>query len=238
MGTPTPQVSRGANSSAHPYPYTLGLRAQTYLTGSTFYLVLVNEAMRQYVRSVPEPYLGLKAAFESYGVSGSAWDINWKSFQAYLQAFPEPVFQNALFAMLMHWDRYIAKLGEFIVFGRSHVKCPTLTRKDEKRLRQIGFQPIHDQLSLVEAAAAGNLNLDPRVLERITELSLVRNLGMHNEWEVDQHYLGRTIQTKWQLGDTRSVEVGELIQWRDAINVAIGSTAKVTAKSFASAPDF
>ncbi len=41
-------------------------------------------------------------------------------------------------------------------------------------------------------------------------MSLVRNLGLHNRWEVDSPYLAKTDRQGFEPGELRTVDVGEL----------------------------
>ena len=57
------------------------------------------------------------------------------------------------------------------------------------------------------------------------EMSRVRNLGIHNRWEVDNVYLANTDNNGiWTLGEIRRVDQNEVLQWRIALDKLLLNT--------------
>jgi hypothetical protein len=233
-----PRLFRGPQSTAHPYPLEIGFRAQVFTVGAIFYNAFIDEAMEQYLHQTENPYLKIRDQFLSYGVSEQVWDDNWKSFEAYINAFPNPTIQNALFGMVMHWDWYIEKLGVFVEFARYHVDSPSLNKKQEDTLRRIGFQNISNQLAILSSATGLKFDTDPTIIPNLVEMDLVRNLGMHNQWAVTEFYRERAIDPNWQIGMLRTVTMKDLEIWQQSLTDTILNTSKMIAEKYVSAPDY
>ena len=206
--------------------------------GITFYYMFADEAVGQFLRSDPDAYIKVKAGIERHGLSRHAWETGWMSFESYLKAFPNPVLQNALFGMLMHWDWYISKLGKFVQFGRVHVLCPPLGRKEIRQLGAIGRIPLREQFGLLQAATGVSPNLPIATIESLVEMNLVRNLGMHNQWEVDEHYKQRARSGDWLVGSIRAVSWDEIREWQANLSDAVRATAILIAQKFVEAPEY
>jgi len=238
MKIPLPTITSLPNSSAHDYPFQIGYRAQKFIAGAIFYYAFVDMAVGQYVRQDAQAVERIQAAFREKGLSTQSWEKNWSCFEYYLNAFPSPVFQNALFSMIMHWDWYISRLGSFVEFARAYVQGPPLDTKDEKVLQNIGFKGIAQQIDILSKATGLNFNFEPEVIASATEMDLVRNLGTHNQWEVDHRYLHRSLVKKWALGDVREITSQELGEWRDSLGSIILETATAIAKLYNDAPTY
>ena len=57
--------------------------------------------------------------------------------------------------------------------------------------------------------------MDNYILTNIEEMHLVRNLGMHNQWEVDGDYLKHTKTTR-EVGQKRQFDINEIENWHSA----------------------
>jgi hypothetical protein len=233
-----PHLFRGPQSTAHPYPLEIGMRAQVFIVGAIFYSAFVDEAMGQYLHQTENPYIKIRDQFLVYGVSKQAWDDNWKAFEVYINAFSNPTIQNALFGMVMHWDWYIEKLGVFVEFARPHVNSPSLDKKQEVSLRRIGFQNISNQLAILSSATGLKFDGDSTIVPNLVEMDLVRNLGMHNQWAVNQFYRERALDPTWQMGMVRTVTIKDLEVWQQALTSTIFNTSDMIAKKYAGVPDY
>ena len=120
MWTPgtLPNIRRGPNASSHPYPFQIAIRAQTFIAGATFYYAVASAGLGEYFSAGPSSYECIKNLFLQRGLSPVAWETNWKSFESYVNTFPDPILQNALILATTHWDAYVSRLANFIAFAR------------------------------------------------------------------------------------------------------------------------
>jgi hypothetical protein len=233
-----PHLYRGPNSTAHPYPLEIAFRAQIFIVGAIFHDAFLDAAVGQYLHQEGNPYLRIRSLFLEQGLSEQSWEDNWKAFEAYMRAFPNPVFQNALFSMVMHWDWYIAKLGKFVEFSLSHVGGNNLSKKQAGDLQRIGFKNISDQLSILSESTSLGFELDSSQVSNIVEMDLVRNLGMHNQWSVDDYYRQKAMSPDWKVGTLREVNIKDLEIWQEALTSTILITSNIVAKKYVNVPDF
>ncbi len=229
-----PRLYRGPQSTAHPYPLEIALRAQVFITGAIFNDAFVDAAIGDYFKLVPDFYERVHGMFISRGLSDTAWEDNWKAFRAYRDTFPNPIIQNAVFSMVMHWDWYLARLGGFVEFALA-----SLRRKiTNKELHYIGFKKLADQLRILGESTKIDFPLESEVLEQLTEMDLVRNLGMHNQWATDKYYCKMAIRRGWTPGTIRQVSISDLESWRDALSTTIHITSTMIAKEYVAIPDY
>ena len=70
-------------------------------------------------------------------------------------------------------------------------------------------------------------------------MSLVRNISLHNRWEVDEGYLKQTRSSgPWTAGDIRTVESPELLGWHKDLMEVINAIWPTIAERYVNAPDF
>ena len=232
-----PRLYRSPQSKAHPYPLEIALHATIFTVGAIFYYAFVDAAVGEYVKD-QNSYHHIRTLFLGRGLTDQAWEENWRAFEAYLKAFPNPVFQNALFGMVMHWDWYIAKIGKFVEFARTHYGDPTLSKKQQSVLNHIAFKSIGDQITILSDSTSLAFDLDSDLISELTEMDLVRNLGMHNQWAVSGYYRQHTASRYKEIGAIRVVDVHELEAWQRAINSVIGATSVSIANKYVNVPDF
>ena len=134
----------------------------------------------------------------------------WDYLERYKAIFRGALHQNVLIALNSQWDWYIRKLADFIAFARNHVRSPMLLGKPKKAFGRISIQSIVDQLETLEQVCHVRFNLLKVDLENLKEMSLVRNLGLHNRWEVDKEYLKRSSFRALAEGELRVVQEVEL----------------------------
>jgi hypothetical protein len=233
-----PTLRRGPSSTSHPYPLQIALRAETFIVGATFYYAFADVALGDYFREVPTFYERLRSLFLSKGVTAEGWETNWKAFEAYVNAFPSPIVQNALLTAIAHWDTYVSKLAAFVRFGRTFVPSAPISRRQEKALKRVSFLSVPEQIDTLTQASGITFPIQSAAVASLHEMSLVRNLGMHNEWIVDSTYLAHTSSTRWLLGSLRAVAIAELEEWRRCLSSVIAATSMTIAVKYVSAPDF
>lgn len=222
----------------HAYPLRLALAALRFVQGSMYYSAITDVAVNQYIRSTSHALDNIKMAFSQKGISEEDWEIGWACLDDYLKVFPNPVFQNTLFSMRVHWDWYIGKLGKFVEFARQYVRGPYMDGKLKKNLTYIGYKDIVVQLEILEQSTGIKIHLEDAVIESIKEMSLVRNLGMHNCWEIDEIYLRSTRKPGWKAGQLRHITLPELMDWKTSLDAVIQETSYLTAETYSAAPDY
>ena len=235
---PLPSYTRKPESPVHPFPYQISMRALELLQGATFYPAFVDVAVGLYRDNTPDSMDQLRRVFIANGMSQTNWDISIDSLTKYLAYLPSPVMQVAIVEGLSHWDWYIGKLGKFIEFARQHDPKPVLTKKLVSNLSAIALCSFTDQIRILEAASDNTLQIPNSSLNEISEMVLVRNLGVHSQWEVTAYYLKNTATTGWTLGDVRDVEISEFERWRVALYNLINETSRHFADMYSKVPDF
>ncbi len=121
MELPLVPMTKNTNPKVHPYPCQIAMQTRRFIQGSVFHSALADFGAGQFFRT-PDAYLKAKTDFVSSGMSNDTWEISWECFEEYTKAFPNPVYQGALFSMNVHWDWFIARLGKFVEFGRKHTE--------------------------------------------------------------------------------------------------------------------
>ena len=173
------------------------------------------------------------------GTTQDTLDLHWKALAKHKMVFEGFIFQNTIVSMQSHWDWYLRRLGVFILFARQAVADPPLPSKVGKDLKRIGFANFADQIDILRESTGLPLLLPPESVERVGEMSLVRNIGLHNRWEVDEGYLKHTkFAGSWTVGDIRTVESPELLGWHEDLMKVINATWPSIAERYVSAPDF
>jgi hypothetical protein len=223
------------NKNMHLFPWKIALRAQRLLQGSLFYYIFVDTATGQYFRITPNGEQKIKELLISYGWSEENYELSWSCFKDYLGEFSNPSHQNAIYDMISHWDWYISNLGKFIHFAESHISP---YRGVENSLLRINRLPFINQIELIEKSTDTKFSLDNYILTNIEEMHLVRNLGMHNEWEVDGDYLKHTKTTGWKIGQKRQFDINELEGWHSAFIKLITVISNDIAVLYAQTPDY
>lgn|GEM_PF-1408141 len=234
---PLPSVSKTPGARAHSFPIQVSVQTQEFIQAVLFYAMFADIAAGRYVR-LPNALNNIEQEVMKEGLDKKLWDNGWSYLQRYQPIFNNTIFQNVLILMRSHWDWYIRQIGEFVSFARNHVSSPALDKNQEKELARIGWKEITQQLTILEKSCGIKFNLSPAILSDINEMSLVRNLGMHNRWEVDDYYLNKTSSSKWELKDVRLTEIAELRSWSGSLSKLINETSLEIAIKYVHAPDF
>ena len=69
-------------------------------------------------------------------------------------------------------------------------------------------------------------------------MALVRNIGLHNRWEIDKRYLERTSRRGYQLGEVRTFEAIELNGWHKVFIKIVSMSSMEVALAFVRATDY
>lgn len=222
---------------AHLYPFLIGKETLELLHGVIFYLIVVDTACGLQVRR-PNGIKAIEKKMADDGVERALMDEGWDYLGKYEARFRPAVTQSGVVQVRGHWDWYVRRLRDFVVHATEGEANTQLSGKDLKDLRRIDHLTIAQQLDLLARAAGVEFGIPDHRLEAIREMELVRNIGTHNRWEVDQHYLDRTSTTGWALGDVRKFDVSEFQDWHAAILKVIDATTSRIAVRFKDAPPF
>lgn len=234
---PLPSVSKTPGAKAHSFPIQVSVQTQEFIQAVLFYAMFADIAAGKYVQ-LPNALDNIEQELIKEGLEKKLWDNGWSYLQRYQPIFNNTIFQNVLILMRSHWDWYIRQMGEFVSFARNHVSSPALDRNQEKDLARIGWKEIAQQLTILEKSCGIKFNLSSAILSDINEMSLVRNLGMHNRWEVDDYYLNKTSSSKWDLKDVRLIDIAELRSWSGSLSKLINETSLEIAIKYVHSPDF
>jgi hypothetical protein len=224
-----------ANQPKHTYPLTIALRAQKLIQGSVFYGVFVDMAAGQYVRLVSDPAGKIKHLLLQEGLSEETYEVSWECFREYMDEFQHPIYQHGLYSMVSHWDWYISRLGKFINFARKYYSPQ---KSEDPNLSKLNRKPFKDQISILKASTGVPFSFQEDSVDLIEEMNLVRNLGMHNEWEVDEDYLKKSRIKNWKIGRKREFNMPEIEKWHSALLNVISVSANDVARNYAKAPKY
>ncbi len=213
------------------------MQTQQFLQAFLFHLTITDTAKSEYMR-LQGSFQKLESILLEHSFSKGAIAECWDYLEKYKVVFQGTLYQSVLIALNSHWDWYARKLGEFVAFARNHIASPTLSGKRKKAFENIRYKSITDQLEILQTASGVAFNLGEDDLENLKEMSLVRNLGLHNRWEVDREYLRRSASTNLTEEELRIVEEDELGSWHASLITVLSETAKVVAIKYSAAPDY
>lgn len=230
-----PKVTVQKDAKAHSFPLQIALQTQEFIQGVVFYFIIIDKAAGEFVR-LPNGLDTLRTILLRSDMKNSEWESGWNYLEKYKDIFKNAVFQNALISIRSHWDWYANKLAGFIIYSQDNLGNP-LAQSEIKQLRKITYKEIVEQVEIMENSCSLDFNISEETKRNIKEMSLVRNLGLHNRWEVDQQYLEKTTENnKFKKGDIRDFDAKELISWhKDLINI-IGKIYEPIAIKYVSVP--
>ena len=234
---PLPDMARGEDSKIHPFPFQIAVQTLEFMQGALFHALFVDVASGAYVR-LPDGMSNLERILMEKLDSSKTYDEAWGILGKYQAVFEKIPFQSVLIAMNSHWDWYARKLINFISFARQNLSHAALEKYEEKRLQRFSSLPIGEQLEVIQIAAGIKFALAAEEIAELQEMNLVRNLGLHNRWEIDSRYLQRTIRSGYQIGELRIIEVGELNKWHQLFIKAVQTTGIEVALAFVNASDY
>lgn len=237
---PVQKEQQRVDGRPHAYPHQIGLRALRLLQGAMFYASFTDIAVGQYMRRhKEEAYLSVRDEMLRGGSSKDTFELGWDCFREYLEILPNPVFQASLFAMRTSWDWYLRRLVGFVTFARSHLGEPALTGQTGKQWSGATKLSIRKQLLLLEHVSGCTFGIAGEAVVNAEEMTLVRNLGIHHHWEIDDTYLRLTSHSeKWRLGQIRGFAGGDLLVWRTALDEILSSTSRTIAQRYWEVPTY
>jgi hypothetical protein len=222
-----------SNHPQHLYPLKIALRANRLIQGSLFYGVFVDTASGLYVRAIPEAEQRVKEELLKSGWNERTYEISWSCFVDYLNEFPNPIHQSALYSIISHWDWYVSNLGKFIDFAEKQVSP---TKQTDKDLLRLNFRPFCNQIKIIKHQTRISFEISTETMDLVEEMHLVRNLGMHNEWEVDGTYLKKTKTANWKIGEKRTLDIHEITNWHSAFLKLIDVLSSNISSNYAQVP--
>ena len=234
---PLPDIKRSQEATIHPYPFQIALQTLEFMQGSLFHASLVDIASGAYVRQ-PDGMSNLERIFMERLDSPKTYDEAWGIIGKYQAVFERVPFQSVLIALNSHWDWYARKLINFIQFARRDLNQPALAKSEIDRIKRFASLPICEQLDVIQIAACRPLTLGDADKSELQEMALVRNLGLHNRWEIDDRYLERTVRRGYQVGEIRFIEIDELNRWHQVFNKVVQATGIEVASAFLKANDY
>ncbi len=222
-------LSSGSNQPANLYPMKIALRAQRLIQGSLFYGVIADMSIGQYFSVVPDAEKKMKELLINSGWSENTYETSWSCFVEYINEFENPIFQHAVFSIISHWDWYISNLGKFIYFAEGEISSD---KKRDNNLLKLSTKPFAEQINIMKKQTGITIKME-KDLELIEEMHLVRNLGLHNQWGVDNTYLKHSKNKNFEIGKKRLVEIQELEKWHSAFLDLVAETANQIAILYA-----
>jgi len=212
MRIPLPIVKKGPGALAHPFPFQICFQTQEFLQSTLFHVCFMDCAVGEMVR-LPEGMDRIEALLVDNFYSKESYKQCWEYLVKYQAIFEKSVFSNVLISLCSNWDWYLRQLSRFVQFGREYVESPELNKDEKSQFSRIGNLPILKQLVLLDKATGVETNLHPEMRAQLQEMTLVRNLGLHNRWEVDEKYLEYSATGSLTVGDLRLIELKELHIW-------------------------
>lgn len=237
---PLPKMTMRSDATAHPYPIQIGLQTEELLQATVFYVMLADLATGQRVKQTGA-IQEIENELLANGIDLKAMNDGWTFLAKYKALFSEFAVQNAPITMRNHWDWYIRRLGRFVEFGRTKCEGLPYSKDIKKQLPLLGMKemPLANQLDVLRQATGLPLIVDTEIMKAAQEMSLIRNLGLHNRWEVDEVYLKNSSQPgNWAVGEVRLVHAAELASWRTALSKLLIGTWSPIAQLFVKAPNY
>jgi hypothetical protein len=237
MRIPKPEMKASPDAKAHPFPFQIGLQTQEFIQAALFLAVIADIAAGEYLK-LPGSITHLEKRLVDAGLDKAVINEGWKYIQKYSSVFEGTVYQNALITFNSHWDWYVRNLHAFVKVASIKVTSPQLTRSQAKDFNRLSFMSIPQQIKILETVCGVQFCLSQEAIGHLKEMSLVRNLGLHNRWEIDEKYLRNTETGPWSLGDLRIVRIEELRNWHTSLLQVILSSSSAVAIEYKDAPEY
>lgn len=232
---PLPSATSVEPRRAHPFPLQIGYQTLEFLQGTLFYAAFADIATGQQVQR-PGGVDEVEKLMKDSGLGSTVLNQGWNILQKYKAVFEGSISQAGLIAMNSHWDWYVRRLSAFIRFSRSHLGLSPLSKDKESKLARADFLPMADQLCIIQESTDVDLLLSENNMAELSEMTLVRNIGLHNRWEVDEIYLRKTRKSGLFVGDIRFITPGELQHWHSLLIKVINRSSAELAKGYSGVP--
>lgn len=224
-------------TKAHSYPYRIAIQTMEFVQASLMHTAFMDTAAGSVVRS-PGGFASTRLELTWKGLERGVFDEAWSFIEKYQAVFSQFPVQYALISMKSHWDWYVSRLGAFVEHGRATTCGPNLGAKQQRALSRIGFKPIVDQVRILEESCGVCLGCSSSTVDAAREMTLTRNLGIHNRWEVDARYAAESTSGPWKVGEIRIICQDEIWAWHGALLQLISGSWSPVAQAFRAAPDF
>ena len=224
-----------SNQPEHLYPRKIALRAQRLIQGTLFYNVIADTTIGLYFGQGPVAMEKMKEVLIGSGWSEDTYEISWSCFEEYINEFKNPINQHAIYSIISHWDWYISNIGKFIDFAEKHISPD---KKRDKDLLKLSNKAFAKQMEIIKNQTGIIFKIKDEDLGLIEEMHLVRNLGLHNQWEVDETYLKYTKTKNFRVGKKRLVETPELTIWHSAFIDLVLETSSQLAVLYRGVPPY
>lgn len=232
-----PAIEVRSDAKGHPFPIQIAYQTQEFIQGALFYASFADLAAGETV-SRPGGVEAVEARMKLGGLGADVTDQGWVLLGKYRAVFGSVVFQSVLITLCSHRDWYIRKLSRFILFARNELKSEPLPKAVLGTLGKPDRSSIKAQIEAICDASGFALSLADSEVRELVEMSLVRNLGLHNRWEVDEVYAQRTVTNSPAVGELRVVDAVELQRWHALLIKLLHQTAFNCSGSFHGAPEY
>lgn len=227
----------GAEIKGHPYPFQIALQSSEFIQGALFHTIFSNMASAEFAKTDGGMKV-MEGRFTSGAYTKESYDMSWGIFAKYLDYFRVSMRQSVLISMNSHWDWYVRKLSSFIEFSRNYVESPELNSANKKDFARIGNCSISHQLKILQNVTGANFDISDSDTQNFQELSLIRNLGIHNRWEVDEKYLEKSRATNIEVDEVRELPLDELFSFHSSFHNVLHETCRKVSIKYAKSPDY
>lgn len=128
---PLPKTIKKASRKAHPFPFQIGFQTLEFIQTSIFFTTLLDYISGEYLGQLTS-LEKIKSKMIKDGLSDDEWEKSFECLTKYREVFEKWIFQNVLIQIKSHWDWYIRRLTEFIVFARENALVLHLSKKIKK----------------------------------------------------------------------------------------------------------
>jgi len=222
--------SRGPNSKAHPYPLNLDMTIRKKIQGVFTYFIITDQATYLHFSRGPNSYNEFDARIRSQGFTNGIDNESWQDFKLYIEAKPEPLAQQIIFNIEFSWDRYLNGIREFIQKGNKSLNI-NFSNDDNKIIKRMHLSPFPDVVSCIDRNI-GFTDISHKEIDSVTELSLLRNLGVHNDWIIDETYLQKTKETNVILGELRVFTASDIAPLYQDLLISMRKITSVISKFY------
>lgn len=193
----------GALDGKHSYPIRTYVDADSTIQAYMDYM----DGLGFSRRAITAQPGGLEMVLETNGWSAERIEKSvaiQKRIAPLLRGF---TLQNNIFIMAFQWDWFIYRIGRFALWGLEQENSPLLLKGLRKDLQRITALAVLKQVAHLELACDLKDTVTAAAMEDIEELGLMRNIGAHNRWEVDEKYMDKTKTVgptgPWKIGEYR-----------------------------------
>jgi len=204
----------------HPHPIKVGLQTDLFIRASFDYEVTLG-----YIRAEFTKAEGAEERIRQLWLNRSWPDELWehsKKAQLYCQHFLRNLLkQNSIISAVGHWDWFLRRQSEFVLWALETEAQSGVDDKIRRLASHIDQGSLRDQIGNLSQLTGCSFHIEETDLRHLDELGLLRNIGSHNRWEVDQKYLQRT-KTRpesggWRIGQYRTYSDQEWLVWQTAL---------------------